>query len=330
MAELRLRLFQGRQGRAGQRIGGKVRPAVVVDLDSCDLRVVIRPERIDGQCIGEIQARSAPEHRPIVELVRKSKPGLHVVRVIRAIGSVERLNGNLVRPRIEAEVVAHAEIQRQPRRHAPVVLDPRCVLGLAVRIREPPDADGVGAGDWRQRSEVPRVGVPWIGEQRFDVGGNRAVVGQNGAAALRAVLTVLVMADEFAARLQIVMAPQFVRRREVVADLPDPLIPVPGSVRVRIDGEAGEGDARIAVGHPRRLPVLRPGHEGLVGKTVVTVSAPDLVHCPIAQHLCELPEIFLVAFIGIDRRRRMTRRRAVAKRLVAALARDLAHRAHTR
>ena len=138
-----------------------------------------------------------------------------------------------------------------------------------------------------------------------DVRRNGAVPRVDRAAAHRAVLAVLEVADELAAELQVVVALRVVGHREVVADLPDLLIAMARRVRVGVDRKARERDARVAVGDARRLPVLRPGDERVVRKPVVAVAAADLVERAVAQHLRELPDVFLVALVVVDRRRRM-------------------------
>jgi len=54
---------------------------------------------------------------------------------------------------------------------APVVLQPRAVLRLRVRIREVADAIVLASRDRRQRRKVPGVGVERSGNSRLDVGG---------------------------------------------------------------------------------------------------------------------------------------------------------------
>ena len=85
--------------------------------------------------------------------------------------------------------------------------------------------------------------------------------------------------------------------------------------------EARERDARVAVGHARRLPVLRPVGEQLVPEPEVAVAALDLIQRPIAQHLRELAEVLLVALVVRARLRRMAGRCARAEGLLASCAR---------
>ena len=61
---------------------------------------------------------------------------------------------------------------------------------------------------------------------------------------------------------------------------------MPRRVGVGVDREAGERDARVAVGDAvLRLPVLGPVDQRVVGKPVVAEPAPDLVQRAIADHV---------------------------------------------
>ena len=228
-------------------------------------------------------------------------------------GVVERLEAEIVRPRVDAQVVPEPEIQHQLARHA------------ASRPAPIPrtSAARTGSGTGRCRScsvrmygeiaaQIPRVGVERIRKDATEAGraGTVPFLASIVAAAHRAVLAVLEVADELAAELQVVMAVRVVRHREVVANLPDLLVAMPRRVRVGVDREARERDARIAVGDARRLPVLRPGDERVVREPVVAVAAANLVEHAIAQHLRELPDVFLVPLVVVDRRGRMASSRS--------------------
>ena len=149
-------------------------------------------------------------------------------------------------------------------------------------------------------------------------------------AAHRAVLAVLEVADEFTAELQVVVAACVVGRRKSSRICQTFWSRCRGAFCVGVDREIRERDARIAVGHARRLPMLGPGDERVVREAVVAVAAADFVQRPVAQHLRELPDVLLIALVLVDRGRRVTRGRAVAEGILAPLARRLAHDARLR
>ena len=121
IAEQLQRLIESRQRLAIERVGRKVRATVVGDLDARNLRVVFRPERIDGQAARVEDPGSAPDNGPVVQLVGKPEARLEGVPVTRAVRRevelrpTRRSEPKVVRPLVEEQIVADAEIQRQPR-----------------------------------------------------------------------------------------------------------------------------------------------------------------------------------------------------------------------
>src|SRR5439155_1327820 len=132
------RLLEGWQRLAVERVGREIGATVVGDLDARNLRVVLRPEGIDGQAARVEQAGTTTNDRLVVQLVGKPDARLDRVVVVRTVrGKVELrpiggTEAKIVRPLVEEQVVADPEIQRQPGRRTPVVLDPPGELWLSI------------------------------------------------------------------------------------------------------------------------------------------------------------------------------------------------------
>src|ERR1041385_2011411 len=91
---------------------------------------------------------------------------------------------------------------------------------------------GIGYVEPRGALEVPRIRIPGVGEERLDVGGNRATARVDRTHAHRAVERNLLVPQELAAGLQIVSSLRVVRHVVVVSSGPDVLQLVAGIVRV--------------------------------------------------------------------------------------------------
>ena len=92
----------------------------------------------------------------------------------------------------------------------------------------------------RRVSQLPRVRVERIGQQRRDVGRNRSAVDRGRATALVAVARVVQQMEEFAAGPEVVMPLRVVRIREVVVNRVGVLVAVPRDVAVAIAAEPAE------------------------------------------------------------------------------------------
>jgi hypothetical protein len=120
---------------------------------------------------------ASAQHCPIVQLIREPQPRLDVVAVVAVRGFDERRQARLVGERIEGQVVADAEVQRQVRGQMPVVLQPSTDPLVRVRDREVADPDLVGAGNRRDRRFAlrRRSGRPERGRATVETRGTETI-----------------------------------------------------------------------------------------------------------------------------------------------------------
>ena len=119
--------------RAVERVGGEIGPAIVQHLDDRHRAGFRRIRRLDHFTV--VLAGAAAHDRPVVPLVREPEARLDVGRVLGTSGLHERQEFLLVLEHVPQQVVAHAEVQRQPAARVPVVLQPCAVARDADQDR---------------------------------------------------------------------------------------------------------------------------------------------------------------------------------------------------
>ena len=256
------------------------RPSLVIWITRSRLICAIQKVSTES---GTAKYSPVPPRSTVRSFSEYAKPtrGWRLLRVVGTSGLGERRHGVFVAVRVHAQVVAQPEVQRQVRRHLPVVLQPRADLRPDIVRREVADADVVGPRQRGDRRQVPGVRVERIRKQRLDVRRRRSVaVAFDAAHAHLAVVPVVDHSAGMSAPARRSWRPRAsYGKREIVADAPDVLGAVPRVERVAADGEAREGDARRSGGDAvGRLPVVRPRREVRVLEDPSRISGLDLVH----------------------------------------------------